>query len=372
MRVYAPTQTAGLAGLGEFSIVPMGVQQFGFTLFNTRRGFSEALLGPREAGPRSLKNMDLTVDVALNEEVLEMTEQYPEIALLGIESKTGAVRIAVSTPSFSPARMSDPAYVDEIMNTEGSLTQRAFTGQYQPGSVVKPLEVAKMLSDGFTLPPVPCDPAICNGHYHGPAVTPLICLEKSCNTATKRWVEDSYTMPAWVRSMRDIGFQRDLHLQDVFGDCGARLPDESIPWKSRLAVGHGFTTTPLALATCYLALQSDGRPVQPYLIERINGRSMRPRYDRHPVFTKRAVQTVIRGMRLCATKGTGKRISRTYRGQVFCKTGTANRASGPSDAIFVAFSKDYLVVICVPHGGGGSRLATLAGRILTLLERNAR
>ena len=258
--------------------------------------------------------------------------------LVAIDTRTGAVLAAASTPAGYP---------------------RALLGRYPPGSTFKIVTLTAALTAGRTLTsPTTCSPtAVVDGYTFRNAsgeafgTIPLKqAFAVSCNTSFINLAQSlpSGTLTAAAKLLGcDIG-----HAPLPVPSFGCSYPAGAAGTAyAATAIGQGTVlTSPLAIASIAAAAGS-GTWNQPHLTP---GASP----ARHPL--PAAVITGLHGaIRAVVTSGTGTGANLPGT-PVFGKTGTAEHGSGknpPTDAWFAAFRGNVAVAVVVEDAGFGATAA---------------
>jgi penicillin-binding protein 2 len=155
------------------------------------------------------------------------------------------------------------------------------------------------------------------------------------------------------------------------------------PWSAgdnvNLAVGQGdLQATPLQLATAYAALENGGTVVRPHLGEAIEdglGRTVRELHvpaRRHLHMDPTARDAILTGLHEAATEhgGTSVDVFKGFplNGELYGKTGTAERGLQPDQAWYACFVKDpsrpIVVVVTIERGGFGAETAAPVARLI--------
>jgi penicillin-binding protein 2 len=318
---------------------------------------------------RVLRVIDKVPSVAGNDIVLNLdielqqmaTEGLGEFAgsVIAIEPKTGAVVTFVSKPEFDPNLfvhgISHKDYDALQYGAYKPLFDRAISGQYPPGSTLKPfIGLAGIEQRRFGIK----ESMYCRGHYllpddaterkyrdwkkwgHG-TVDLSKSIEQSCDVY---FYELAYRMG--IDSMHDFlarfGFGKKTGI-DLFGERSGLLP--STDWKKQkygkvwypgetliAGIGQGYMlATPLQLAVATAALASQGEKIVPRMLREVHlseddtiksrdpSRTMiKLRRDNHWDVIFNAMKKVVHGAQGTA-RATGVGMGFTMAG----KTGTA-------------------------------------------------
>jgi penicillin-binding protein 2 len=121
------------------------------------------LLGDERTTPAAAgKDLKLTIDAELQQYVYERLQAgLAELgrtrgAMLIIDPRDGAVRALVSVPSYDPTAFTQSNRSDErvryLTDPERPLYDRIVSGEYTPGSTIKPLHAVAALSENVVSP----------------------------------------------------------------------------------------------------------------------------------------------------------------------------------------------------------------------------
>lgn len=350
--------------------------------------------------PEPGKPMQITLDMALQREAWSAL-QGESGAVVGLDPRTGAVRILVSQPSFDPGmfagRVTPERWRELIQDPLRPLNNRALQALYPPGSTMKPLYIAGALLDEVR---TPRDSTFCSGAVtlHGHTyrcwlagghgrVAMEAAVEVSC---------DSY----FYHLARDAGLERLALWSQLFGlgqATGIELAGESrglVPsdeWSRRVrghpwfagetisvGIGQGpILTTPIQLAVAYAALVNGGFLVQPHLTAD-RARPAKPLDIPEQILeiAQRSMERVVLGERGTARRHATGGIpfaGKTGTSQVVRKRDGVHWRELPREhrhhALFVGYAPlddpQLVVAVVVEHGGEGSAAAApVAARVL--------
>ena len=257
-------------------------------------------------------------------------------AIVAMDPQTGAILAAASSPTYNPSLFSGSVTQRELNDAGLGSAQsaldhnypalnRAFDGQYPPGSTFKPLTAIAALQEGI-VDPYALEP--CTGTYVAPEDRshhvwhnwdlnvnqwiPLpTALAISCDTYFYHLGNSFYLLPTergqpeqrWATA---FGFGRQTPI--VGRQASGLLP--TISWKHhtftrksdpccwrvdrlwkpgdsiQLAIGQGdLTVTPLQMARFYSAIANGGKLVRPHIlldVEDPNGTPLRTRFPPVP------------------------------------------------------------------------------------------
>lgn len=234
----------------------------------------------------------------------------------------------------------------------GSQFNRAVDAARQPGSAFKPFVYLTALLNGLKPTTIVYDipvsvggwtPKNAGGRYRG-QIPLQRSLERSVNTVAVR-LQQQFGAAAVADTAAALGLDAEL---------GAA---------PSLALGT-YETTPLDLASAYVAIANGGRPVTPSVIQRIRtpdgrllyaerAREVRPVMPQGPV---RDLHAMLSGV---VARGTGRR-ARLDGWSAAGKTGTSQDGR---DAWFVGFTSHFVAAVWIgtETGDAGSRRISLSG-----------
>jgi peptidoglycan glycosyltransferase len=329
-------------------------------------------------------------------------------AVVALDPRTGAVQALVSIPSFDPNPLAShdtgeaqEAYDELDQDPDRPLANRALSERFEPGSVMKVIDSAAALQNGFTP-----QTAITGGSsYQAPqAGEPIgnapgvVCpnqltlaqaLTVSCNTAFARLAAEELGAATLRQTAEDFGFGDDgLNVGRLDGDgipvaasqTGDLLrPDgQDDPAVVALsAIGQASVQiTPMQGALIAATVVNGGAQMRPYLVDQLQDSDLRPIYDASPEQLRRPVSGEVAGalrdmMVNVVTSGTGgpAGISGVVVGG---KTGTAETGEGANDhGWFIGFASldgepvSAVAVFLENAGAGGSsEAARIAGQVM--------
>ncbi len=360
----------------------------------------------QQAGEDSVLNdgvgIILTLDAAIQQfaraELVKATRSYEAESAVAIvaEPKTGAILAMVSLPCFDPGdiRSADP----------NNFCNHSITGQYEPGSILKPI-VAAIAIDARA---VSTDEKIfCEyGNYRGKgfgrigeygnhefgSLTVREILVYSSNIGMAK-IGQRVGKDELYKGLKVFGFGKKTGL-DLPGEAeGLLRPVEKWTGYSvtRIPFGQEISVTAIQLVRAFCILANGGRSVRPYLVKAMvgsDGQIIKLRYPQRagvgyvisPEVARWIVTDALTGV---VNEGTGRKAA-LEKWQVFGKTGTANIAKsderGYSDRDYIASfiagapaeepEAIVLVLIRKPNIAlgkgytGGTVAAPVAGRIL--------
>lgn len=321
--------------------------------------------------------------------VLEKT-QTKTAAAVAIDPRNGDILALVSLPSFDnnlfARKISQEQYAKLINDADKPLFNRAISGEYPPGSTIKPLIAAAALSEGVISQSttVNCAGAINIGQFrfgdwktHG--VTSVEkAIAESCDVFF-------YSVGGGWNGISGMGMNLMKKYENLFGlgaETGIDIPGESdgfIPdeeWKLEkfgekwyignsyhAAIGQGFiTTTPLQVANYVAAIANGGSLYQPKIVSKIKKNnseilSVPSKCVRKDFISSEVIKIVQGGMRQTVVSGTAQSLN-DLPVEVAGKTGTAQFGSeDKTHAWFVSYAPynnpEIAMIVLVEGGGEG-------------------
>ncbi len=324
-------------------------------------------------------------------------------AIVLLNANNGAVLAMASNPSFNPNIFTTgnrQAINDLYKRTGQPLLNRATSGSYMPGSIIKPLTAIALLEnnmDAKTI--VNCDGATWIGNArircaswrhggHGP-VDIIDAIKHSCNDF---FIEQGTKLG--MEKLRDtfiaagIGRKTGFSLPEKSGLAPSREYKKKMyktAWNkydtALLAMGQGIITlTPLQAAVYCAAIANGGTLWQPQILSDIRDQFGNLLYSNHPVSrgqlpaSAATLKIVRRGMQevVQSPNGSGKNAA-NRKIKLFGKTGTAevgSRKKRHNNTWFICFGtvkkQTYAMVIMIENGiSGGKSCAPLAAKFFT-------
>jgi penicillin-binding protein 2 len=342
------------------------------------------------------RDLVMTIDDRIQRLADELLVPYARAAVVGMETRTGAIVCLVSKPDFDPnifmAPIDAATWDSLISNPSKPFYNRAVTSGYPPGSTMKPVVALGALRQGALYRDTRFQP--CTGKYkygnrifkcsaaHG-SLDLVGAIAQSCNIyfyqAGLRLGLDSLTTYA-----REVGLGRVTGI-DMPGEKPGNIPTRE--WLDKrygknqwgagsvlnFAIGQGeVTATPLQMAVLYGAIASGGRAVRPYLVARVDsaGRTIhttQPEARQLPM-RQQDIEVVKLGLERVVEWGTGAG-ARIKEIGIAGKTGTAQNPPRPDHAWFVGYAPtdepEVVFAVLVENAGhGGAVSAPIAGQLI--------
>lgn len=302
---------------------------FGSWIFGAKRDRNPAIDGD---------NLILTIDKNIQfkaETVIKdavQTHQADSGSIVVMNPKSGAIMAMANYPTFDPNQYSKVEDLSVFSNN-------ATSGNYEPGSIFKPLTVAAAINEGKITPSslyndtgsITTDGyTIRNSDKKANGTVDIsTILEKSINTGTV-FAKDSIGNKKFLEYVRRFGFgeKTGIEIAETKGDLNNLNGNININYHTA-SFGQGINVTPLQMVQAYSALANQGKMVKPYLVQaRITSSGESVQTDpqiKDQVISAEAASIVSAMLVNVVEKGHGKRagVAGYY---VAGKTGTAQVA----------------------------------------------
>jgi len=333
----------------------------------------------------------LTLNLKAQQIAEKLMEPY-EGAFVLLNADNGALLSMVSTPGFDISRFNprlSSKYWNELRsNPKKPLLNRALTGEYEPGSIIKPLITLSLLENGLSKNDlINCPGASYFGKKakircakrsgHGP-IDVVTALKHSCNVF---FIEQGRVLGleklAETLSIFGIGKKTGFPLQESSGLLPSRhslYVMSGRKWNvfdtALISIGQGhIQVTPIQAALFTAAIANGGTLWRPYLLKKMldpNGNTIyitRPFANAEINIKKEHLDVVKKGMYevVQGRNGSGKK-AKTPLITLYGKTGTAQKGKKPNirkNTWFIGFGthnkKTYAFAIFVENGQSGGR-----------------
>ena len=311
-------------------------------------------------------------------------------ACVAVEIKSGEVLLSANYPSYTLNDYYDN-YEILVQDENKPLFDRAFAGQYPPGSSFKPAIALASLNEAVIEP----SSTICCVHtysrfkdyrptclgYHG-YINVVTALSQSCNyfffdCGFNLGIDkiDSYC------KQLGLGVPTGVEISEATGVIDGPEYRESIstPWYGgdvlQTAIGQANNAfSPLQLAAYTATLANGGVRNQTKLIHEVRSYSLEeiivdsvPKVLNTLELKSGVLDVVKTGMLSVTEDGTGSGTFGTYAIKVGGKTGTATNAKGGDNSVFIAFAPyenpEIAVAVIIENGGHGSENGVLVKEI---------
>lgn len=323
---------------------------------------------------RKGKDVVLTIDAGLSETALDALGEY-DGAVVVMNYKTGEILASVSKPVFDPTDMS--LFLEG--GGESELVNRAFVGQYPPGSIFKLITAAAIIDEGMMDFTVDCEGGIEIGGQeitcwseHG-KIGLSGAIEHSCNVYFAEAARVLGTRKINSKA-EDFLFNKELLFEDVMMGTSiyeTTKNDIDLSWSS-IGQYHDLMT-PLHACMMAAGIANDGMMMEPkLLLDVVDGD--KSTYNMTPEASPQVMDDteLLKEMMIqCVKSGTGTKAAvKGY--TVGGKTGTAEVSTEDGNVAhswFVGFVDDdkhpiAIAVIMERAGSGSGHAAPAAGKIL--------
>ncbi len=410
-RDYFLTEKIGKNGL-EFFYEKILRGQPGKLLMETdSRGKQKGEMA--QIPPQSGQGLQLSIDSGLQKKLYDSLEKIlarlhlKKAAALALNPQTGGILAIISFPSFDnnlfAKGISSADYAALLNDAAQPLFNRAVSGQYSPGSTVKPLIGAAALQEKIISPATKIydpgelvlvnqyDPGIvyhfADWKAHG-IVDIYSAIAESCDVYF-------YTIGGGYGNIKGLGVERLEKFFKLFGfgeKLGIDLPSEAVglvpdpQWKEKtkneqwytgdtyhISIGQGdLLVTPLQLAAATAAIANGGKIIQPHLVDKIVDsdknivESAKLKVLEENFIEQNYLEVVKKGMRQAVTGGSASLLA-DLRIAVGAKTGTAQVAGQRQPNAWVTVFAPYdnpeiVLVVLVENAGEGSQVAVPAAK----------
>jgi penicillin-binding protein 2 len=370
----------GVHGADQVEVDSMGNIKREVGIINSKPG-SDLILGI-DAGLQK-KLYDSLNDILLK-------TQTKTAAAVAINPQNGEILAMVSLPGYDnnlfAQKISNSDYAKLIQDPNKPLFNRAISGEYPPGSTIKPSIATAALSEGVITPSTIVNGlgGVLNiGSYsfgdwttHGPSD-----VRKAIAQSNDIFF---YTVGGGYGNIEGLGMSRMKKWDNLYGlgqstgiDIGGEsnglIPDEQ--WKQdtfnekwsvgnsyHAAIGQGYVTvTPLQLADYIATIANGGTLFKPHIVSQIkksDGTSIavQPQIIRSGFVSPDVMNVVREGMRQVVTEGTAQPL-KDLPVAVAGKTGTAQFGAGGKQThgwfvSFAPFDNPQIAMAVLVEGGG--------------------
>jgi penicillin-binding protein 2 len=366
-----------------------------------------------QSQPQDGQGLVLAIDSELQKNLYDSLVQalksrnLKKAVALALNPQNGGILAMVSFPSFDNnlfARGITSADYDKLFGDAAQpLFNRAISGQYGPGSAVKPLIGAAALQEKVVSPSTKIfdsgelvlvnqyNPEIVyrfpDWKAHG-IVDIYSAIAQSCNVYF-------YTIGGGYGNIKGLGIEGLKKYFRFFGlgeTLGIDLPGETtglVPdpqWKQQakneqwytgdtyhISIGQGdLLVTPLQLAVATAAIVNGGKIIQPHVVDKIVDsdknivKTIEPKILRENFIEQDNLEIIKKGMRQTITAGTAPLLNNLSI-PVGAKTGTAQvagqRNSNAWVTVFAPYDNPQIVlVVLLENAGEGSQVAVPIAR----------
>ncbi len=359
----------------------------------------------REVGivnPKPGSDLVLNIDAQLQKKLYDSISGILEktgtktAAAVAIDPRTGGVLALVNLPSYNnnlfAKKISAEDYSSLIKDENKPLFNRAISGEYPPGSTIKPAIVAGALSEGTITPSTIIDGlggvlnvggfSFRDWKAHGPSDVRTAIAESNDIFF--------YTIGGGYGNIKGLGMDTMKKYYNLFGfgsptgiDLGGEaaglIPSEQ--WKQdkirekwyignsyHASIGQGYVTaTPLQLANYTAAIANGGTLYEPHLVAQIKKstgevENINPKKIRTGFISPEILKVAQEGMRKTVTAGTAQTL-KELSVAVAGKTGTAQYGTaGKTHGWFVSYApydNPQIAMAVLVEGGGEGHSSAL-------------
>lgn len=307
--------------------------------------------------------------------------------------RTGEVRAIVSYPSYDNNRISEPAYLSQLMEDLSlPLRNNATQTKKAPGSTFKPISAVAALEENVISlydtinctgiyeevePPIKC--WIYYGH-HGP-LNVVGGIENSCNyffadVGHRLSMDENgvYSTEKGIETIRKYATMFGLdHTSGV--EISEAEPEITTEAPERSAMGQGtHSYSNIQLSRYVSVIANRGTVFELSLLDKVTDSKGNLLKDYTPkVYNQLEIQdstwdAVQQGMRQVITNGSAKQLFKDLAVPIAGKTGTAQESKKRSNhAFFVSYAPfdnpEIAVTVNIPNGYSSSHAATVAKNV---------
>lgn len=346
--------------------------------------------------PVSGSNLLLSIDADLQKYLYEKLAVLKQNAVgVAVDPRNGRILAMVSIPAFDnnifSKLLSNKDFQKLYNDSKTPLLNRAISGEYPPGSTIKPILAAagleeKVINASTKINDSVGEITVGNFRYgdwkiHG--ITDIIkAIAESCDVFF-------YYIGGGYGNFQGLGIDRIGKYLKIFGFgelTEVDLPGEKtglVPtpqWKQdrigerwyigdtyHISIGQGFLlATPLQLAMAIAAIANGGVLYEPQLVDVIIGQNkeiisdIKPKIIRKNLANSKNISIIRNGMRQTVVAGSARSLA-DLPVKAAGKTGTAQFGDNQTHAWFTAFAPfdnpEIVLVILVEGGGEGSSTA---------------
>ena len=398
---YSPLDYIGKVGLENWYEEDLkgvdGIQQVERDSFNKTKN----VIATKEPIPGN--NLILNIDAGLQEVLYDSlvssikSNRSTGGAAIAINPSTGAILSFISYPSYDNnlffTGIDSEIYQELIENPQTPFVVRTTSGEYPPGSTVKPLIASAALEEKVV---TQYDTILSTGGIQidkwyfpdwksgGHGITNVVkAIAESVNTYF-------YAIGGGYEEIEGLGLETITRYLESFGlnqTLGIDFPNEkdgflpSREWKEKakgerwyigdtyhLAIGQGdILVTPLQVAFYTAAIANGGTLYKPFLVDKftdINNNEVSvksPEIINQNFISSKNISTIKRGLREAVLSGSAQSLS-TLPFSSAGKTGTAQFASNKNThAWFTCFAPyenpEIVITVLVEQGGEGHAVA---------------
>ncbi len=356
-------------------------------------GQTQSLLATKSARPG--QSLVLFINRDLQEKLyqaLDKIEKAEKAAAIALDPRNGGILALVSLPGFDSNLFAQGISQTDLFALKNDPNEpflnRALSGQYPPGSTIKPLIAAGALEEEIIKPEqqINCQGGLSVVNKYDPRIiyyfpdwkahglTNIIkAIAQSCNVYFYT-VGGELGVERIEKYLQDFGLGQATHI-DLPHERVGLIPDEE--WKKKvkpdeewylgdtyhLSIGQGdILVTPLQMASAIGAIANGGILYQPQVVDKIIGkRDIPAKIIRENFIQPENIKIVQKGMRQAVLNGSARALS-DLPVKVAGKTGTAQfGAEGKTHAWFIGYAPydqpEIVLTVLVEGGGQGHETA---------------
>lgn len=234
---------------------------------------SQRNLIPAEDGVNLILTIDKTIQFKSESVIKETVEKHgaDSATVIVVDPKTGGILALAGYPDFN---------LNEYNKQEnpGIYLNKAVTGNYEPGSVFKPLTIAAAINEnkitadltyvdtGKVVEPDGTVIKNSEGKVYGVQNMAQV-LEQSINTGAI-FAKEQIGNKTFLEYVKKFGFGKatGVELPESKGNLDSLKGDIKINYDSA-SFGQGISVTPIQLIQAFTAIANEGKMVKPYLVQ---------------------------------------------------------------------------------------------------------
>ena len=297
------------------------------------------------------RNIQYEVEQKLQQEV-QSSESHGG-AVIVMDPKNGEIIAMASNPSYDPSN-----YRAVPSDQQNIFANPAISGAYEPGSIMKPINMAGAIDEGLVTPDTSSTFAATvnvDGHEIHTALnkaygteTMTDVLANSDNVAMV-WVTDKMGNQNVHDNLAKFGFGSMTGI-DVKGETEGILPPLK-GWRNinraTISFGQGISVTPLQVVSAYATIANGGTTVTPHVVRAAidpNGTRHVPQYVVGHSVVKSDTAKQILGM-MVATVNQAHRRAGTNGYLVAGKTGTAQVPDASGGYLDTTYNHSFVGIV---------------------------
>ncbi len=369
-RTYSEDKTVRLATLHTVGDLQGNIEAGAIHAFSTKLAGYSPITGLDDGGKGN--NLYLTINSDFNVAAYKALNGRKGTVFV-YDYKTGEILCMVSCPSFDPLNV--PGNINDENKYEGVYMNRAISGLYTPGSVMKTVTMAAAIEniEGIETATFNCQKQFAIGEdfvtcasRHG-EIDATAALAHSCNSAFAEITLGlgANTLHSYFDKAGLAGSYNINGIKSAAGSLSNPENDFELAWSG---IGQDDDlVNPLSMAVYMGAIANGGKAAEPKIIYSVESQ----RGTKKHLYTKSFTPTLIK-------KDTAELLADMMRAavedeygadmfadlNVCAKSGTAEVDDGKADAWFVGFIRNddypYAFAVVVENGGSGT---AAAGRV---------